>query len=352
MAILVEPAGEGTGGGRVPEVVAIVQVYNEADVFGAVLEHLTGQGIGVYVMDDWSTDGTLAIAQGFVGRGVVGIEQFPFEGRSAVFLHEAGMQRKAELALELAGKGARWCIHYDADELRESPWPGVGLREGLLRAESEGFNAVDHVLLEFLPVDETWRGGMSPAEHFRYFEYLNTRGNSRHVKAWIQGTEVVDLATHAGHDVQFAGRRVHPVPFLIKHYSIRNTAQARKKIFQDRLPRYEQEMVEKGLHLHYKQVKEEQVFVRSVGDPKLRLFDQGAFQRELLAERYAGMSTWAEDRILELEVELRVARAEVDRLTALQKKLRYRTADRLNGALKRLGLHRAMKRFLSKEPPT
>ena len=347
MAILVEPVGE------IPEVVAIVQVYNEEDVFGAVLEHLTGQGIGVYVMDDWSTDESLAIAQGFVGKGVVGIEQFPLEGRAALFLYEAGLRRTAGRAKELAGKGARWVIHYDADELRESPWPGVGLREGLLRAESEGFNSVDHVLMEFLPVDETWRGrGMSPAEHFRYFEYLNTRGNSRHVKAWIQGAEVVDLATHAGHDVQFAGRKVHPVPFLIKHYSIRNTAQARKKIFKDRLPRYEQELVEKGLHLHYAKVKEEQVFVRSVGDPKLRLFDQGAFQRELLAERYAGMSTWAEDRILELEVELRMARAEVERMTALQKKLRYRMADRLNGALKRLGLHRAVKRVLSKERPT
>jgi glycosyltransferase involved in cell wall biosynthesis len=342
MAIPVED-----GGGGLPEVVAIIQVYNEEDVFEAVLKHLTEQGIGVYVMDDWSTDETLAIAQSFVGKGVVGIEQFPFEGRSEQFLYEPALQRKAVLAKELATRGARWVIHYDADELRESPWPGVSLREGLLRAESEGFNAVDHMLLEFVPVDETWRRGLSPAEHFRYFRYMDTRANSRHVKAWIQGEALVDLVTHAGHAVEFPGRRVHPLPFLIRHYSIRSTAQARKKIFQDRLPRYEPELVDRGLHLHYRGAAEKEHFLGTPEDPGVQVYSQESLQRALLAERYAATSAAAENRILELERELRLAQAQVAHYTALHQKLRYRMADRFNAALKWTGIHKFIKRLLS-----
>ncbi len=39
-----------------------MDVYNEEDVIASTLEHLIGQGVGVILVDNWSTDRTIEIA--------------------------------------------------------------------------------------------------------------------------------------------------------------------------------------------------------------------------------------------------------------------------------------------------
>jgi glycosyltransferase involved in cell wall biosynthesis len=191
---------------RVPEIVALFHVFNEELILEATLAHLAAQGIGAYVMDNGSTDDTVAIAQSFRGRGVVGIERFP-EVMPAERPYDLAslLRRKAQLAVELRRRGARWCMHYDADEIRQSPWPGVSLAEGLRLVKRAGYNAVDHVVVSFVPTDEDFRRGMSPTEHFRY--YLPEPILLRHIKAWIQGRRPVDLAAVGGHEARFPGCR-------------------------------------------------------------------------------------------------------------------------------------------------
>ena len=60
-----------------PKVVAIIATYNEADVIECVIQHLVGDGIAVYVVDNISTDDTVDTVKSWLGRGVLGIESFP-----------------------------------------------------------------------------------------------------------------------------------------------------------------------------------------------------------------------------------------------------------------------------------
>ena len=55
-------------------VVAIVAAYNEEDVIGQVVGDLISQGVSVYLIDDASTDQTVAAAAVFLGRGLLHIE--------------------------------------------------------------------------------------------------------------------------------------------------------------------------------------------------------------------------------------------------------------------------------------
>jgi len=346
-------------GARAPEVVAILFAYNEEDIIGPTLEHLTRQGIGVYFLDNWSTDRTLEIARSFAkpaesvagGSSVIGIEMFPAEGPPESYLFERSLIRKAEVARELAARGARWVIHYDADELWESPWPGVTLREGLMRVHSEGFNAIDHVILEFLPTEDGFQCGMSPAEFFQYFRLHDAEGRAQQIRAWVQPPSLVDLTTHAGHSVLFEERRVYPIPFLNRHYSIRSAAQGRRKMQHDRVPRFRPEELARGWHRHYGAIDPDgHSFVVSKDASGLQLWNEDAVKRTFLAGKYAETTGAMKLRVEELSAELALAQAEVERLRTLQKTLRYCMADRINGMLKHVQIvHRALKRML--KPP-
>src|SRR5687768_8622429 len=58
-------------------VVAIISAFNEGDIISAVLEHLIENGIGVYLIDNRSTDDTVDQARQWLGRGLIAIETFP-----------------------------------------------------------------------------------------------------------------------------------------------------------------------------------------------------------------------------------------------------------------------------------
>src|SRR5690606_16142948 len=114
---------------------------------------------------------------------------------------------------------ARWVVLHDADERRRSPWPGVGLREALWRVDQAGFSCVDHVTLNFWPVDDSFDSqGADLEQQFQFFEFSNHAGHFHQRRAWKRSDQPVRLAPSAGHDVAFEGRRVFPYKFLLKHY--------------------------------------------------------------------------------------------------------------------------------------
>jgi hypothetical protein len=133
--------------------------------------------------------------------------------------------------------------------VRKSPWPGVGLRDGLRRVDEARFTAVDFVVLAFRPIDDSYKAGVDPETHFRYFEWGHP--DFRHIKAWRQPRKRVDLASTAGHEVRFRRRKVFPERFHLKHYSLRHPEQSRRKIFVERLGRLAPEAVAAGWHMHY-----------------------------------------------------------------------------------------------------
>jgi hypothetical protein len=255
--------------------VAFVTAFNEADLIGSTIEHLAREGVGAYLIDNWSTDGTWEIAQRL---GLIGAERFPAGGPSAHYEWRQLLGRVEELA---ATTRADWLVHVDADERRESAWPGVSLRDGLWRVDNRGFNAVDHTILTFPPIDDGFRPGSDPERYFRHFEFGRNPGHFRQIKAWKRGNERVDLASEGGHDVSFEGRRIFPFNFLSKHYPIRSQEHGERKIFRERQERWSPSERGEGWHIQYDHLRPGHRFVR---EPEtLALFDD--FHHRYLIER-------------------------------------------------------------------
>jgi 2-polyprenyl-3-methyl-5-hydroxy-6-metoxy-1,4-benzoquinol methylase len=262
-------------------VVALIHVFNEADVIAETIRALRRDGVDVYVLDNWSTDDSYELA---VDAGVIGIERCPAEGPTSVLDGPALHRRTEELARELE---ASWFVHIGADERRRPPWPGVSLRSALAYVDRAGFNCVDHTCLEFCPIDEGFRAGDDVEDYFRHFEFGSRPGHFVHFTAWKSLGLPVELTASYGHDTQFPGRRPFPYKFLNKHYPIRSTEHGRRKVFEERLPRYLPEEVARGLHSHYQGLEPEHPFVLPAHE--LRLFDGAAFDRDFLIERLSGI---------------------------------------------------------------
>jgi glycosyltransferase involved in cell wall biosynthesis len=261
-------------------VVALMAAYNEEDVIGSAIEKLAGDDVGVYVIDNWSTDRTWEIVESLQGRGVVGLERFPARPGGS-FVLRALLRRTTELAASL---DATWFIHHDADERRVGPWPDFGLRESLWRVDRAGFNAVDFTVANYRPIDDGFEPGDDFERYFRHFEFGATSDLLLQIKAW-KNVGRVDLAGAAGHQARFRGRRVFPYKFLLKHYPIRSQAHGERKIFHERIPRWDRHERVRGWHVHYNEFSPGQSFLR---DPAELIQDRGeetrtAYLPELLA---------------------------------------------------------------------
>jgi SAM-dependent methyltransferase len=265
-------------------VVAFVPTYNEADVIEETIAALADDGIEVYVIDNWSTDETYAIVERRFGNGVLGAERFPPAGPDTVYDWPAIIERTEELALEL---DADWYLHVDADERRRPPWPGMTLRNAFYVVDRRGFNCIDHTVLDFVPVDEGFRQGDDVERYFRHFRFGTRPGHFVQIKAWKNLGFRVDRARYYAHDTMFPGKRLFPYKFLNKHYPFRSRAHGRRKVFDERLPRYPPEAVARGVHSHYQGLERDHGFVAE--KEELLLFEEATFSREFLVERLTGI---------------------------------------------------------------
>jgi GT2 family glycosyltransferase len=201
-------------------VIAIVAARNEERFIEACLEHYIRQGVEVYLIDNGSTDLTVPIAQRYLGRGLIEIEDLPFGG---VFSQNQIDRRKEQVA---AGLDADWFIYSDADEFRFSPHPGLSLAEGLAVAESAGYNAVNFLEFVFIPTEE------SPChDHERFQEtmtsyYLFLQHCPFRINAWQRQSGPLQLNPHR---VLFSGMRLCPDSFVMKHYQFLSVDHAVEK---------------------------------------------------------------------------------------------------------------------------
>ena len=277
-----EPAGPTPPAGF--RVTAIVPAFNEEDIIGSTIEYLVANGVDVHVLDNWSTDATGEIARSYLGRGVLDVERFPAGGPTGTFDLTAILTRTSEIAARHRG----WCLQHDVDERRESPWgPGVGLRDALWRVQELGYNAIDHTQIDFHPTDDSFRRGADPRSHFRWFEPPVVARDLGHTQGWIQGDELVDLATTGGHEVRFEGRKVFPLNFLLRHYGIRSQAHGERKILRERHGRWNPDERRQGWHFGYDHIRRGHDFIRSPHD--LIEFTPG-FYEDYLVERLSGQT--------------------------------------------------------------
>jgi Glycosyl transferase family 2 len=269
-------------------VVAIISTFNEADIIGPVLDHLGSNRVSSYLIDNGSTDETVARAQEWLGRGLLGIERMP-PGDGGRVSWRAILARKLELSREL---GADWYMHHDADEVRESPWPGVSLQEAIWRVDRLGYNAIDFRVLNFPPVDDTFRPGHDPREHFTRWEDPAEYDRLQR-KAWKAGFPDVSLED-GGHDVRFAERRLFPLRFLLRHYPIRSQAHGTRKVLRERKERFTPDETAMGWHRQYGHVQDvDHLFLKNPA--LLQPFDLDRIRLETMLEDARTSSPPADD---------------------------------------------------------
>ena len=251
-------------------ITAIIAAYNEADIIAQTVGDLVRQGIAAHVLDHHSTDGTFAALEPFVESGLVRIESFPpgvpagDEGDR--FSLTQILARKEQLAREL---DADWFINHDADELRESPWLHLSLRQGIELVDRLGYNAIDFAVLNFWPTRDGFEATSDIREVFQHYEPGEAFDRVQ-IRCWKK-TESLDLASSGGHDTQFPLRRVFPFRFILRHYPVRSQAHGTRKVFEERKPRFSDEERRKVWHVQYEAIGPGHQFLR---DPKtLRIYD-------------------------------------------------------------------------------
>jgi len=208
------------------KIIAIMTSYNDADIIETSIQNLIEENIDVYLIDNWSTDETLDLAKKFKGKGLIGIESFPKDGPSEYYMWGKLLSRVEEVTQEL---DADWFIHHDSDEVRKSPWPEVNLKNAIYEVDAAGFNAIDHTLINFRPIDDSFQPGSNFEKHLRFFEFGKTPASFVQIKAWKNLGIPISLANTGGHKVEFVGRKVFPYKFLLKHYPIRSQHHGEKK---------------------------------------------------------------------------------------------------------------------------
>jgi hypothetical protein len=261
-------------------VIALLAAFNEEDIVGQVVENLIREGIQVYFIDNGSSDATVAAVEPFLGRGLIRIETLtsgencePGDGRHP---WRAILQRKEALARELE---ADWFIHHDADEFRESPWPGLNLRDAIQKVDRFGYNAIDFEVLNFWPTHDIYRRGDDVRESFRFYA-PGEHFNRTQVKCWKNLGVAVDLATVGGHDVNFPDRKVFPLRFLLRHYPIRGQAHGERKVHAERLGRFPESEKSAGWHVQYDDLVSQPTFIRDPGT--LVAYDPEAARLQLI----------------------------------------------------------------------
>jgi hypothetical protein len=299
-------------------VTAIISTYNEADIIGQVVGDLVGQGIAVHVLDDGSTDGTLAALESLRTTGLVTTEHLDApmapDGTSG-HSWTATLSRKETLARQL---DTDWVIHHDADEFRESPWRQMSLANGIALVDRLGYNAINFALLNFWPTHDRYDPAVDIRTAFTHYEPGGSF-DALQVKCWKKAPDI-DLVSSGGHDAQFAGRRVFPVPFLLRHYPVRGQAHGLRKVLDERQTRFSAAERAKGWHVQYAGIDRRHNFLRE--SATLRAYDPDRTRAELLAAHVAVLAERASVLAAERDAsaghmrDLEAQLAEADRLRA------------------------------------
>jgi 2-polyprenyl-3-methyl-5-hydroxy-6-metoxy-1,4-benzoquinol methylase len=237
-----------------PTAIAYVPCFNENDVIRSTIDRLLMQGFDVHVLDNWSSDGTWELLSGaYAASGRVKLERYP-EGPIVEFDWSSILERIDALA---AATDYDWVVHVDADEQLDASIPDLGVLDVLGMADSAGYDVVDFTLVDFRP--ET--GGDFTRLPTRW-QFATRPGARTLERAWRNRRQRVGIAESGGHAIP-SPKRVFPLNLVLRHYPLRSPEQARRKIFQDRLPRFTRERAEKGWHIQYDGYEQDSDFLWS-----------------------------------------------------------------------------------------
>lgn len=240
---------------RGARVIAILAAYNEERFIRGCLEHLIGQGVEVYLIDNSSTDRTVQISKEYLGRGLAGVENFPQD--EGIYRWQALLGRKEELASELE---ADWFMHVDADEIHLPPRADQTLAEAFAGVERAGYNAVDFQEFAFVPTRESPEHDHPDYEKTMrwYYPFVPFSG-PRLMRAWKKQDGPVGLGG-GGHKLDFPGLALYPRKFPMKHYLFLSERQILRK-YANR--KFEKAELRRGWHGWRARLEEERIALPS-----------------------------------------------------------------------------------------
>jgi Glycosyl transferase family 2 len=220
-------------------VVALLQTYNEQRFIGDCLDHLAEQGVAAYLVDNESSDDTVAIAERRLQKNLIGIETLVRDGHFAL---RSQLLRKEELAQSL---DADWLMHLDADEFRVSPERGRSLAQAIAQVDEAGFNAINFLEFVFVPTREA-----PDHDHADYLKTLRSYypilpGFPNQLKAWKRQDGPVELTHSGGHTVRFPGLKMAPKSLYERHYLFLSVPYAARKFGPER---YAPDELARGWH--------------------------------------------------------------------------------------------------------
>ena len=263
---------------------AIITLYNDAEIIDQVIDHLLQQGVDVHIVDNWSSDGGYELVKSKSAKTTgLSYERYPIK-KPKYYEWEKLLLRVDDIAAE---GSYDWYLHHDADELRLSPWPGISLRQAISFVDSRGYNALDFTVLDFRPTKDGFGKEGKLEEFFTHCEFGKRPGHFVQKKAWKSAGKKVGLAETGGHEVIFENRRTYPLKFITKHYPLRSTKQAQRKIFSERLPRLSPAEKKKGWHIHYDSFGQKDNFIWP--EEMLLQFYPPTFFAEYLVELISGI---------------------------------------------------------------
>ncbi|MGA2186733.1 MAG: glycosyltransferase family 2 protein [Bryobacteraceae bacterium] len=239
--------------------VAIVCVRNEAPHIKRCLRYFIREGLDVILIDNDSTDGSADIARPFLGQGLISIERLPFEGSFSLVQQLAFKKTIAE------GVTHDWIVHADADEWLQAPPGYARLIDGIQDVESQGFNCVNFLEFDFIPL---------PGEDFEVEDYPSVMRHYYHLvpfypflmRAWKRSAEL-DNVERAGHFLTGPDIRLFPRDFILRHYIVLSEAHARRKYLGRR---FAAEEIARLWHADHLLIDEENIVPRP-GTPLLTL---------------------------------------------------------------------------------
>jgi hypothetical protein len=276
-------------------VLAIIHVFNEADVIKKTTEYLLGQGVDVFLVDNWSTDDSYEIIQklAYDYKGRVFCRRFPEDGPTDYYdwYHQLKLTENISREADYS-----WYIHYDADEYRIPPWKNVTLREAIYYIDSLGYNVIENTVIDFKVTEDN---GESIFMKDTWFDFGHRPSHFEQSKTWKKCNSI-DLKSSGGHIARVDNPRIFPLKFLNRHYPLRSLEHGKKKIFTDRKPRFVVENQKRGWHVHYNKIVNAEDIIAS--KDTLLLWNENTFE-EYYIQLFTGCGIEVERKIKPLCIE-------------------------------------------------
>jgi hypothetical protein len=203
---------------------AIVCIRNESVHVRRCLSDFIREGIDVALLNHDSTDASVSLAREFSGRGLIGIERLPWNGRFSLSDQLRAKRRIVDSV------DYDWIIHADADEWLRPPQPHVSLAEAIQAADKAGANCINFHELVFVPL---------AGQNFETEEYTSLMTTyyffqpeyPRLVRAWKRSCGF-DNREFGGHLLAGGERRLCPTDFFLRHYIALSEEHAQRKYLQ------------------------------------------------------------------------------------------------------------------------